>query len=107
MDEAAEIVGRHAKRRIIALTTNQAANLLSSLKIDLPIDDDDNAEPGGMIAVCTIEKKQRISDSAESPTLVFLSCTLVDGEKAAGGKVLKLLADSTLAESMYRAVVEN
>ena len=107
LDEAAEIVGRHASKRIIALSTNQAANLLSSLKIDLPIDNDNNAEPGGMIAVCTIEKKQRISDSAESPTLVFLSCTLVDGEKAAGGKVLKLLADSTLAESMYRAVVEN
>ena len=108
LDEAAEIVGRHATKRTIALTTTQAANLLSSLKIDLPIDDDNNAEePGGMIAVCTIEKKQRLSDSAKSPTLVFLSCTLVDGEEAAGGKVLKLLADSTLAESMYRAVVEN
>ena len=108
LDEAAEIVGRHATKRIIALTTNQAANLLSSLRIDLPFDDDDNnTEPGGMIAVCTIEKKQRLSDSAESPTLVFLSCTLVDGEEAVGGKVLKLLADSTLTESMYRAVVEN
>ena len=61
---------------------------------------------GGIIAVCAIDKKKRSSNLEETPTLVFLSCSLMEEEGK--GKVLKLpvLADSNLFDSLRRAVVE-
>ena len=131
LDEAAEIVGRHATKRVIALSNDQAATLLTSQ--DLPIGCADGVDlrapasnwllksrwgkhklsdarhwesGGGIIAIFAIDKKVRSSNLEETPTLVFLSCSLMEEEGR--GKVLKLpvLADSNLFDSLRRAVVE-
>jgi 16S rRNA C967 or C1407 C5-methylase (RsmB/RsmF family) len=97
LDEAAEMVGRHATRRVLDLSTEDFIKLLQASSIH-DVGTIEDWSTGGVIVRYTMLK-----DNSKSSAKIYVSCSLQRCDDT-GKTVLYLLSEQRLAESWLRLV---